>query len=197
MNRTHVLAVAALALALQGCSTFYAEAEQPSVCLTLTPQSFPIQGGGVTPPATVTAPYDGSLDLNLKDFIPDFLLNGPSQDRILHFLSFRVMSNRDGGNYDFVDSLQLVAVGAPGSTPLVLGSYLRGAAVGVTSISLRPLDPNTNLADRLASGGLTLRVTGNATFPAGVQIPADWSAQVETCLSAKVHKTLQQIIDGT
>jgi hypothetical protein len=196
MNRTHVLAVASLALALQGCSTFYAEAEQPSLCLTLSPQSFRIQGGGVTPPAPVTAPYDGTLDLNLKEFIPDFLLNGPSQDRIVHFLSFEVMRS-GGGNYDFLDDLSLEAVGAPGSTPVQLGRFVRGTQTGITSISLPSAAPTTNLADLLASGALSLRVSGTATFPAGVQIPADWSAQVEACLSAKVHKTLQQLIDGT
>ena len=46
MKRRLLLVAAPLAVALQGCGTFYAEGEQPRVCLTLPPQTFAIPGGG-------------------------------------------------------------------------------------------------------------------------------------------------------
>jgi hypothetical protein len=198
MKRNLLVVAAALAVALQGCSTFYAEAEQPSVCLTLTPAPFSIQGGGgIAPPGGFSAAYSGSVDLGLSDVVPDFMLNGPSQDRILRFLSFRATATLLGGNFDFVDSVQLHAQGAPGSQPVELGQYVRGSQVNVTSISFPSGAPNVNLSDFLASGGLTLHVDGNVSVPGGQRVPATWSAEVETCLYAKVHKTFQQMIDGT
>jgi hypothetical protein len=193
MKRPFLVVLAGLAIPLSGCSTFYAEAEQPSVCLTLSPQTFAFPGAG-TGGGGVSRSFTGSVDLGLKEVVPDFLLKGPSQDRILHFLSFQVVAN-PGGNYDFIDDLKIEAVGATGSTPVQLGRYVRGARTNVTSISLPSEAPTTNLSDFLASGGgLSLRVSGNATLPVTQQA---WSAQVEACLSAKVRKTLQQMIDGT
>jgi hypothetical protein len=198
MKRNLLVVAAALAVALQGCSTFYAEAEQPSVCLTLTPAPFSILGGGgIAPPGGVSAAYSGSIDLGLSDVVPDFMLNGPSQDRILHFLSFRATTTLLGGNFDFVDNLQLHAQGAPGTQPVALGQYTRGSQVNVTSISFPSGASKANLSDLLASGALTLHLEGNVSVPGGQRVPATWSAEVETCLYAKVHKTLQQMIDGT
>jgi hypothetical protein len=192
MKRPFLLLLAGLAVPLPGCSTFYAEAEQPSVCLTLSPQTFTFPGGG-TGSGGAPRTFNGSVDLGLSDVVPDFLLNGRSQDRILHFLSFQVVAN-PGGNYDFIDDLKLEAVGALGSEPVLLGQYVRGARTNVRSISIPSESPGTNLSDLLASGALSLQVSGNATVPATQQT---WSAQVEACLSAKVRKTLQQMIDGT
>ena len=199
MKRIHVLAVAALASGLQGCNTFYAEAEQPQVCLTLPTQSFTIPGGGgiVAPPGGFTASYSSPVDLGLSDVLPDFILSGPSSDRIVHFLSFdATVSGAPGANLDILSTLQVQALGAPGSTPVTLAQYVKGTRTGVRSISLESLAPGTNLADFLASGGLTVQVSGTVSVPGGQTVPAVWSAQVSSCLYAKIHKTFQQLIDG-
>jgi hypothetical protein len=198
MKRNLLVVAAALAVALPGCDTFYAEAEQPSVCLTLPAQTFTIPGGGGTaPPGGFSGTFSGSVDLGLSDVVPDFLLDGPSRDRILHFLSFRATTTLLGANFDFLDNAQLQAQGAPGSQPVDLGEYTRGTRVGVTTISLPSRAPNVNLSDFLASGALTLHLAGQVTVPGGQVVPSTWSAEVEACLYAKVRKTFQQMIDGT
>jgi hypothetical protein len=200
MKRTLLLATASVAFALQGCGTFYAEAEQPRVCLTLTPQTFTIPGGGaVAPPGGFTATYSGTIELSLSNAIPDFMLTGRSTDRILHFLSFDAsVSGPPGANLNFVSSLEVTAEGAPGSTPVVLGRYARGSQTGVvTSISIQPEAQDNNLSDFVANGGITLGMSGGVSVAAGQPVPANLTTAVTTCLSAKVHKTFQEIIDGT
>jgi len=200
MKRHLLLATAPLAFALQGCGTFYAEAEQPRVCLAMLPQTFTIPGGGaVAPPGGFTGTYSGTIDVSLSDAIPDFLLTGQSKDRILHFLSFDAsVSGPPGANLDFVSSLEVTAEGAPGSTPVVLGRYARGSQSGViTSISVQPEAQNSNLSGFVASGGITLGMSGGVSVAAGQPVPSTLTTAVTTCLSAKVHKTLQEIINGT
>jgi hypothetical protein len=200
MKRNLLVVAAALASALPGCGTFYAEAEQPSVCLTLPSQTFTIPGGGtVAPPGGFTGTYSGAIDLGLSDVVPDFLLNGPPQDRILHFLSFDAsVSGPPGANLNYITSLELTAEGALGSTPVMLGRYARGSQTGViTSISIQPEVRQTNLSDFLAGGAITLRLSGGVSVAAGQPVPSTWTAAATTCLYAKVHKTFQQMIDGT
>jgi hypothetical protein len=200
MKRSLLVVAAVLAAALQGCSTFYAEAEQPLVCLTMQPQTFTIPGGGtVAPPGGFTGTYSGAIDLALSDAIPDFLFTGQSKDRILRFLSFDAsVSGPPGANLNFITSLQLTAAGAPGSTPVVLGQYARGSQTGViTSISVQPEAQQTNLSDLLAGGAITLSLSGGVSVAAGQPIPSTWTTAATTCLYAKVHKTFQEIIDGT
>lgn len=200
MKRTLLLATAAVAFALPGCGTFYAEAEQPRVCLTLTPQTFTIPGGGaVAPPGGFTGTYSGTIDLALSDAIPDFLFTGQSKDRILRFLSFDAsVSGAPGANLNFVTSLEVTAEGAPGSTPVLLGRYARGSQAGlITSISIQPEAQNSNLSDFVAGRGITLGMSGGVSVAAGERVPSSLSTSATTCLSAKVRKTLQEIIDGT
>jgi hypothetical protein len=199
MKRTLLLATAAFAFALQGCGTFYAEAEQPRVCLTMLPQTFTIPGGGaVAPPGGFTGTYSGTFEVSLSDAIPDFMLTGQSKERILHFLSFDAsVSGTPGANLNFVSSLQVTAEGALGSTPVVLGRYARGSQTGViTSISIQPEAQTSNLSDFVANGGITLGMSGGVSVAAGQPVPSSLTTSVTTCLSAKVHKTFQEMIDG-
>jgi hypothetical protein len=199
MNRALVVVTAALAGALQGCGTFYAEAEQPMVCLTMPPQTFSVPGGGtVAPPGGFTGSSSGVVDLGLSDALPDFLLTGQSQDRILRFLSFKAtVSGPPGANFDFLTGLRVTAQGPPGSVPVELANYRRGTQTGViTTISMDPSSPDNNLTNFLASGGLTFNVTGSVSIPAGQPIPGNWSATVSSCFYAKIHKTFQEMIDG-
>jgi hypothetical protein len=198
MKRIHLLAVAALGLGLQGCSTFYAEADQPLFCLGLPAQSFTIPGGGgLAPPGGFNGTYAGSVDVGLSDVLPDFILGGPSRDRVLHFLSFDAsVSGGPGANMDFLSNLEVQAQGTAGSTPVPLAHYDRGSQTGVTHISLDSDNPGVNLSDRLANGGLSLQLSGAVSVPAGQAVPANWNAQITACFSAKIHKTLQQMIDG-
>jgi hypothetical protein len=199
MNRTLLVVTAALAGALQGCGTFYAEAEQPMVCLTMPPQSFTVPGGGtVAPPGGFTGSSSGVVDLGLSDALPDFLLTGQSQDRILRFLSFQAtVSGPPGANFDFLTGLRVTAQGPPGSVPVELANYTRGTQTGlITTISMNPTSPDNNLTNFLASGGLTFNVAGSVAIPAGQPIPGTWSATVSSCFYAKVHRTFQEMIDG-
>jgi hypothetical protein len=193
-----ILVLAAAAAALQGCTTFYAEAEQPLVCLTLPAQSFVIPGGGiVAPPEGFSGTYAGNVDIGLSNVVPDFLFTGASKDRILHFLSFDAsVSGALGANLDFLSNLDVVAQGNAGSAPVELAHYVR-TGTNVRSISLASDAPGVNLTDLLANGGLTLSLSGDVFIPGGQTVPAQWSAQISSCFYAKVHKTLQEIIDGT
>jgi hypothetical protein len=193
-----LLVAAALAAALQGCGTFYAEAEQPRVCLTLPPQAFAIPGGGVVaPPGGFNGASSGSVEVGLADVVPDFLLGGPEKDRVLHFLSFEARIQGAGLTFDWLNNLDLVAGGAPGAAPVQLARYARGGQTGATSIHLESLAPDANLANYLANGGLTLTVSGDVSVPGGQAVPGTWTATISTCFYAKVHKTLQEMIDGT
>jgi hypothetical protein len=198
MKRIHLLAVTALALGLQGCSTFYAEAEQPLFCLGLPAQTITIPGGGgVAPPGGFSGTYAGSIDVGLSNVLPDFILGGPPRDRVLHFLSFDAsVSGGPGTNMDFLSNLEVQAQGPTGATPVPLAHYDRGAQTGVTHIALDSDNPGANLSDFLANGGLSLQVSGAVSVPAGQVVPATWNAQFTACFSAKIHKTLQQMIDG-
>ena len=198
MKRSLLLVAAPLAVALQGCGTFYAEGEQPRVCLTLPPQTFAIPGGGaVAPPGGFNGASSGSVDIGLADAVPAFLLDGPPGNRSLHFLSFEARIQGAGLTFDWLNHLELVADGQPGAAPVQLARYARGGAIGATAIHLESLAPDANLADHLASGGLALTVSGDVSVPGGQAVPGTWTATISTCFSAKVHRTLQEIIDGT
>jgi len=198
MKRIHVLAVAALALGLQGCNTLYAEAEQPRVCLTLPTQSVTIPGGGLpVPPGGITATYSQDIDLDLAGVLPDFLMGGPPSDRVLHFLSFEADVGMPGENLDIISDLEVSATGGAGATPVTLGAYTHPQGTNVTRILIDSSAPDANLADYLGTGGLNLHLAGTVSIPQSFgTVPTTWSARVSACFSAKVHKTLQQVIDG-
>jgi hypothetical protein len=199
MKRTLLVVTAVLAGAIPGCGTFYAEAEQPMVCLTMPPQSFSVPGGGTVAPAGgFTGSSSGVVDLGLSDALPDFLLTGQSPDRILRFLSFQAtVSGPPGANLDFLTGLRVTAQGPPGSVPVELANYKRGTQTGlITHITLDPTSPDNNLTGLLTSGGLSFNVTGTVSIPAGQPIPGNWSATVSSCFYAKVRKTLQEMVDG-
>jgi len=197
MKRSLLVTLTGLAASLAACNTFYAEAEQPLICLTLPPQTFTIPGGGmVAPPGGFTGSYGGAFDVGLSDAVPDFLLSGPSKDHVLHFLSLKAtVSGAPGVNFDWLTDLRLTAQNGV-TSPVQLGLYTRGSQTGVTTISLSSMAPDQNLTDFLSNGGLILDLSGGVSVPAGQTVPGSWTTTVTTCLSAKVHKTLQDLIDG-
>lgn len=198
MSRALLVATAALASGTLGCSTFYAEAEQPLVCLTLPTQSFSVPGGGIPAPAGgFHGSYTTTIELGIQDVLPDFLLNGPPSEHVLHFVSLdAAVDGAPGASLDLVDTLEVTARGAPGSSPVELAHYVRGPETGVTRISLDSANPGANLTGLLVNGGLSADVYGEVTIPAGQTIPASFSATVTACFSAQVKKTLEQLING-
>ncbi len=91
---TRILAAAVACLALAGCNTFYAEAEQPSICLTLVPRSFFVPA--IPPGTTDPVPFSSSVDVALGDVIPSVLLDGQSREHILRFQGLSLTLARPG-----------------------------------------------------------------------------------------------------
>jgi len=207
MNPIRNTALALLALTLAGCNTFYAEAEQPQVCVTLAPQTFTITGSSAAPvaeaaAATTLAGLGAQVDLGLSSWLPDFMTKGSSDSRILHLLSFSVAaSGAAGANLDWLQSVQ-ITVQKGTTTPVVLASWTPGSGqtghVGplLTSVTVPGSNQDLNLSDFLSSNGtLVTAVTGtvdSARLPAG----STWTGQVGVCFYAKIKKTYAELING-
>ncbi len=192
MTRTLAAAVACLALA--GCNTFYAEAEQPRICLTLVPRSFVVP---VIPPGTTDpVPFSSSVDVGLGDVIPSVLLDGSSREHILRFQGITMtLEGAPGANFGFLHDLD-VNVQRGVLAPVLLAAYARGTSTPGAILSLDSLAPAENLTDFLQSGALRLDLTGSvdpALWPSGTTA---FSASVTACFSAQVRKTLQELING-
>ena len=193
MNRTLSALVAALALPLAACDSWYVEAEQPLACLTLQPQTFliptiaPVPGGGFEGSWTETT------TVNVGDVLPGFILDGPPQDRRIQLVSFGISLTGGATNLDWLKSLQVSATNM--ITPVQLVAYQGGVPAGARSINLPASNPGANLADYLASGNLTLVVSGSASVPAGSTIPSTWTGSVNVCVQAHVKKTFNQMIN--
>src|SRR5512137_1548139 len=156
MNRALLVATFALASGTLGCGTFYAEAEQPLFCLAVPTQSFVIPGGGTPAPAGgFQGSYGATVSLGVQGVLPDFVLDGSPSDHVLHFVSFdAAVAGAPGANLDLVDTLDVMALGAPGSSPVDLAHYVRGPESNVTRISLDSASPGANLTGLLVNGGL-------------------------------------------
>jgi hypothetical protein len=198
MNRTLIVAVLPLVAALSGCSTLYAEAEQAEVCLTLPPQTITIPGGGVVaPPGGFSGSYSGVVDVGLSDALPDFLIGGSPDSRILRFLSLDAsLVPAPGVNFDWLSDLEVRAEHAA-DAPVTLARFARGTRTGLTTISLLPAHPDVNLAGFLTGGSVALQLAGSVDVPAGRSVPPAWTATVSACFYAKVKKTFQELANGT
>ncbi len=193
MKRTLPAAIACLVLT--GCNAFYAEAEQPHICLTLAPQSFAVPA--IPPGTTDPVPFSSAVDVGLGDVIPSVLLNGPSREHVLRFQSISLtLEGAPGVNFGFLQDLD-VTVQRGVLAPVLLASYARGTSTTGATLSLDSLAPADNLTDFLQGGTLGVDVTGTidpSRWQAGT---TEFRASVTTCFSAKVRKTVQEMIDGT
>ncbi len=204
MNRKSLLLALPLAAALAGCDTFYAEAEQPQVCLTLQ-RSFTVSFTGLAEPpaagvgavAAIGPNFGTDVVLGLGSYLPDFVLQGPSDQHVLHFLGIQVnVDGPPGANFSWLQDLQVTATSG-GLPAVLLADYTKPSGGGlITSIKASSLAPGDNLTDLLQNGDLTLSITGTvdqSLFPAG---QTSFAATLTPCFSAKVRKTLGQLING-
>jgi hypothetical protein len=194
MKRNLPALVAALALPLAACDSFYVEADQPLACLTLQPQSFTIPSIVPTPAGGLSGTWTGQSTVAIGDVLPSFILDGPPQDRKVHLVSFGITLSGTGNNLDWLQGLQVSASNGLTSTPLA--TYQGGLPAGSRSINLLASNPDFNLADYVNDGNLTMDFAGTATVPAGGAIPTTWTGSVNLCISATVRKTFTQMIDG-
>jgi hypothetical protein len=198
MNRILLAAIVPAALSIAGCGSFYAEAEQPQACLTVLPQTFTIPGGGiVAPPGGFQGTFSGQVDLGISDALPDVLVDGPPENHILRFLSLEatITSNSAAANFNWLHDLTLTV--SNGGATDELAYYGGGMTSGSTSLELGPLDAANNLVAFLRNGGMVLQLDGSVVIPGGAPIPTSFTATVTGCFSAKVRKTLDEIINGT
>ena len=199
MKRIPVAIVTALALPLAACGSFYAQAEQPQVCLTVQPQTFTLPNGGlvVAPAGGFQGTFSGQVDLGISDALPDFIVNGPPENHILRFLSLEasIASNSAAANFNWLHDLSLTVT--DGATSDRLAFYGGGMTTGSKVLRIGPLDAANNLVAFLQNGNLVLHLEGSVAIPAGAQIPTSWTASIQGCFYAKVKKTFQEMIDGT
>jgi hypothetical protein len=198
MKRILLAALVPAALSLAGCGSFYAQAEQPEVCLTVLPQTFSIPGGGViAPPGGFQGSFSGQVDLGINDALPDFLVNGAPENHILRFLSLEasITSTSAAANFNWLQGLTLTVTNGQKSEELA--RYGGGMTSGSKVLKVGPLNAANNLVTFLQNGNMVLNLAGSVSIPAGAQIPGSWTATVQGCFSAKLKKTFEEIINGT
>ena len=198
MKRIPVAIVAALALPLAACGSFYAQAEQPQVCLTVKPQTFTLPTGGlaVAPPGGFQDTFSGQVDLGISDALPDLLVSGSPETHILRFLSLEasITSDSAAANFNWLEDLSLTV--SNGVLTEQLAFYGGGMTTGSKVLRVGPLDGRNNIVAYLRNGSMVLTLDGAVAIPAGAPIPTSWTASVKACFSAKVKKTFQEMIDG-
>jgi hypothetical protein len=199
VKRIPVAIVTALALPLAACGSFYAQAEQPQVCLTVRPQTFTLPNGGlvVAPAGGFQGTFSGQVDLGISDALPDFIVSGPPENHILRFLSLEasITSNSAAANFNWLHDLALTVT--DGATTEQLAFYGGGMTTGSKVLKIGPLNAANNLVTFLQNGNMVLHLEGSVAIPAGAPIPTSWTASDQGCFSAKVKKTFQEMIDGT
>jgi hypothetical protein len=199
MKRILLAALVPTALSMAGCGSFYAQAEQPEVCIAVPSQTFTLPTGGiaVAPPGGFQDTFSGQVDLGISDALPDFLVNGSPDDHILRFLSLEasITSDSAAANFDWLDDLSLTV--SSGGLTEQLAYYGGGMTTGSKVLRVGPLDGRNNIVAYLRNGSMVLTLEGAVAIPAGAQIPSSWTASVKGCFSAKVKKTFQEMIDGT
>jgi hypothetical protein len=196
-NIVLLAALVPAALSLAGCGTFYAQAEQPEVCLTVLPQTFTIPGGGViAPPGGFQGTFSGQVDLGINDALPDFLFNGTPENHIFRFLSLEasITSTSAAANFNWLQGLTLTVTN--GATSEEVAHYGGGMTTGSRVLKIGPLNAANNLVTFLNQGNMVLTLAGTVSIPAGAQIPGSWTASVQGCFYAKVKKTFEEIING-
>ena len=199
MKRILLAALVPTALSIAGCGSFYAQAEQPEVCITVPPQTFTLPTGGlaVAPPGGFQDTFSGQVDLGISDALPDLLVNGSPDNHILRFLSLEasITSNSAAANFNWLDDLSLTV--SNGGLTEQLALFAGGMTTGSKILRIGPLDAGNNIVAYLRNGSMVLTLEGAIAIPAGAQIPSSWTASVQGCFSARVKETLQEMIDGT
>ncbi len=176
-------AILAAAVALAACDPFYAEIEQPDLCLTELAVGFP----GTTPPTNGTLPPT-EIELDFGSYAP--LASGRAVERTVRFLGLRLEAVSGISDLDGLASFRLAAAQAPpGTAQLVLAEYSRSVPTGATLDVSPARDGAGNLADYVADGKLRLVLSGSGTLP-----PTGWSANVRGCFYVKVRVALQDIV---
>jgi len=197
VKHIHVAIVVALVLPLAGCGSFYAEAEQPQVCLTVLPQTFTIPGGGVVAPAGgFQGTFTGQVDLGISDALPDFLYDGDPRNHVFRFLGLQasIAPTSGAANFDWLEGLSVTAFN--GVTTTQLAVYEGGLPPGSRVLKVNPLDANNNLVTFIRDGSMVVNLEGVVNVPGGATVPATWSATVQGCFYAKVKKTFDELING-
>jgi hypothetical protein len=194
MKRILLAAIAPLVLSTTACGSFYAEAEQPSACIQLlSPQVFP-----VIPPGLPGGPgtFAQVVDIGLSNALPDVLIKGSPETHIVSFQSLTfTLQGAPGANLGWLTRLEVQAQSVT-STPVMLVDFEPGTPVTGNTLTVRAQNPGQNLVGLLQNGGLTLSVSGDydpTRFPSGTTA---LTANVSACFSAKVKKTLEEMING-
>jgi hypothetical protein len=188
---------ALLALPLAACGSFNVEADQPLACLTLQTESITI-GGGTAPIVgpIVQAWPEQERAIPLGDAIPTFILDGSPQNRVIHLVSFGIQSTSGVTNLNWLQNFS-VSVSPNGGTPVPLVTCQGCVPAGAAAINVPASNGDYNLADLLdANGNLTLSFGGTVNVPAGTTVPNTFGGRVSVCISAKVKKTFDELING-
>jgi hypothetical protein len=195
MKRALAVPATLLALATAGCGAFYVEGEITETCITLPSMTVPI-----TAAAGSTGTFSREVNFGLQNAIPDFVLQGDAGERSLRLLRLELSvppGQLVGANLDWLTSAQLRVMPPPGS-PLpsqTLVQYAQGpSSLPILTVTVQPTG-EANLADYLAQNQLALYISGEVEFPTG--LPATETLTVTGCFYAKVHETLQQLIDAS
>ena len=198
MKRILIAVLVPVAASITGCGSFYAQAEQPEVCLTVPPQTFTIPTGGllVAPPGGFQGTFSGQVDLGISNALPDLLVDGPPENHVLRFLSLEasITSNSAAANFNWLEELTLTV--SNGSLTRQLAYYGGGMTSGSRVLRIGPLDGENNLVTFLQNGNMVLYLEGSVAIPGGAQIPSSWTASVQGCFYAKVRKTFDEMING-
>jgi hypothetical protein len=199
MKQALLAALVPAALLVAGCGSFYAEAEQPQVCLAVLPKTFDIVA--VTGARPLVGPFQGSfsgqVDLGINDALPDFIVSGSPDTHVLRFLGLdaSIAPTSSLANFNYLQGLTLGVTNS--ATSRRLGVYGGGLPAGSMLLHIDPLDAANNLVTFLANGNMVLTVQGSVNVPAGAPVPTSITASVTGCFSAKVKKTFDEIINGT
>jgi hypothetical protein len=197
-NTLLLAALVPAALSLAGCGSFYAQAEQPEVCLTVLPQTFTIPGGGgVAPGAGFQGTFSGQVDLGISSALPDLLVDGSPTNHILRFLSLEasITADSSAANFNWLQDLSLTVSNGVNTDQLAF--YGGGMTIGSKILKIGPLNAANNLVTFLQNGNMVMYLEGSVAIPAGARIPTGFTATVQGCFYAKVKKTFEEMINGT
>ena len=169
-----LLLTALAPLLLSSC--FYVEAEEPSVCKTVTDQSFPGTATGGT--------YDVAQDFNY-DFGNELVLtfNGKQVDTTAQALSVTLTAKSGVSDFWFIHQADITLVDPTGANPDVhVLAYTKDPSAPSSAILVVQGGDRIDITKYLQGGAITVRIHFNGTAP-----QTDFTADVKTCVYAKVH----------